>query len=164
MTWQEESDEPSNVKTLKTSHTTRLDFTLMAPASHSIGSPYDVQLEQIKPNVLALLYPPYCSGPQFTTTCDACTKKLVTTDYKFSLLHDFRRVLYNKVDWQSDFEFLKAARTVADRGYVKSVALVLNYSPFLLSTVNAALWMSPVQPVQIFSDHEAALAWCSAIK
>ena len=47
------------------------------------------------------------------------------------------------------------------QGLTQSVALVITgCSPLLLSTVNAMLWMSPVQPAKVFAYHDEALNWC----
>lgn len=79
----------------------------------------------------------------------------------YSLLHDFRFVNYSMVDWKSDFMFFEAAHKVAKQGLTQSVALVITgCSPLLLSTVNAMLWMSPVQPAKVFAYHDEALNWC----
>lgn len=107
------------------------------------------------------MYPKQCRGDTFVETCGGVTRKMLAMNQPFSLLHDFRAVNYNLVDWNSNFQFFDAANEVTQKGFVSAVALVITgCSPYLLGTVNAMLWMSPVQPVKVFEGHHEALKWC----
>jgi hypothetical protein len=98
-----------------------LSFASMAPAGKKKPDADEraLLLEPLRPGVVALLYPKQCRGDTFVETCGGVTRKMLAMNQPFSLLHDFRAVNYNLVDWNSNFQFFDAANEVTQKGGFK---------------------------------------------
>jgi hypothetical protein len=110
--------------------------------------------------IVLLQYPTDCRSTAFQQDFEAAAERMSELSSSFGLVHDMRTAgLFSvRVD-----EIASAGASIASRGFVKRLALVLDCHPLLRAAIAAGVFaQSPVRPVKVFEDLDAACAWAGA--